>query len=194
MTALAALTATLSALLVADGPAGAGKRCTASAHQGWADRCLAAIEAELAPTRPAPSDPWQILEEFRFTAPDLDAAFAGRCAVLANEPSRLPADRRSALARRGWPATADPCTAAEHRAWLRTCVADATRLGAGDARRAILAAFQPDGGISTFTQQAFVHRRCALVRVEVTFAASAGGRQDDRILAVRPAIGRPHTD
>ncbi|MFY9819759.1 MAG: hypothetical protein WAM82_00150 [Thermoanaerobaculia bacterium] len=72
------------------------------------------------------------------------------------------------------PALADRCTRDEHLQWLRSCERDALDLP-GHTRTELLATFWQDGGFSDGTT--FVHRRCGLLKVTVSFSLTVEGEE-----------------
>lgn len=156
--------------------------CPESQRNQWVDACASVIgEASQPPPSSQPRDPWSIIERTDIVfGPDKNLAesFFEKCSVL--------------LGQRSWPS--DRCPKTFLIQWLEGCVADARALTPGAPRSVLLETFTTEGGIYTSEQRTFVHRRCTMLKIDVTFSPTRGETRDsehpdDEVETVTPFLG-----
>lgn len=81
-----------------------------------------------------------------------------------------------------WPPSIDDCPEEVRVRWLDACVRDARAIVPGSSRRAVLAHFVPEGGLRSVGHESFIHQRCSVLKLDVTFAG-------DTVRSVSPYIG-----
>ncbi len=140
-------------------------------------------------------DPWAVLEDSNrvFEAEDhLAERFVDTCFRLREKPVALPQEKEDSLIRLGWPRRACPREVLTN--WLATCVLDAEALRPGTSRRILLESFRTEGGISSPSERNFIHKRCGMLKIRVTFSPAHGEtgdseHADDDVETVLPFIG-----
>ncbi len=171
-------------------PARGASGCSEMAQNRWLTSCgWALFEVRRAETPPHPKDPQNFSAAVLFPAQeDLSDKFVDACYELLAEPDRIPAKAVRSLQAMGWPPLADPCTRDEHLQWLRSCENDALALP-GLTRTDLLATFHEEGGLSAYSERAYVHSRCFNLKVDVHFSLTVEGAESpgDVIETVSPA-------
>lgn len=161
--------------------------CAEDERNQWVDACASVIREASQPPRPSqPRDPWSITERTDIVfGPDenLSESFFEKCSVLLGQKG-LPAHR---------------CSKALLIQWLEGCVADAKALLPGTPRSVLLETFTTEGGIYTSEQRTFVHRRCTMLKIDVTFSPARGvtsdsEHPDDEVEMVNPFLGYSRAD
>ncbi len=174
-----------------------GRRCQTDAEKNeWLTACAWAVRlARQPPKVDTPRDPWAVLEDSDrlFWAEDhLAERLVDACFRLLEEPGALSRVKEESLTRIGWPP--QTCSADVLASWLSECVQDAETLLPGTSRRVLLEKFQTEGGISSTTWRTFIHRRCGMLKIRVTFSPARGEtgdseHADDEVETVSPYIG-----
>lgn len=170
-----AATLTVIASALAGSSLGAAP-CTEEEHNRWATACAWAVEAAGLEGVPVRTDPWRDLEptDVLFeTEGDLAREWVAACDQTLAEPERIPQSSQELLSRLGWPSVASICTRESNLSWFEACVADAQRL-VGRTRAQLMESFGPEGGLSTWSERTFIHRRCGILKVRVRFTAKDG--------------------
>jgi hypothetical protein len=166
-------------------------RCSEANQNSWLDSCGWALHAVRQAETPPPSDPWEFLADVRFKAEaSLSDELVDACSDLQAQPNRIPPKVMHRIWPSGWPPAQDPCTRAEHLRWLRSCEQDALAL-TGHTRAELSRNFREEGGLSTYEDKTYHHRRCDSLKVKVQFLVSRAENEspDDVVDSVLPYIG-----
>jgi hypothetical protein len=123
--------------------------------------------------------------------------FVESCDRLLSDGPQVPEGVTKNLASLWPPRTICPRSLLEP--WLNACVRDAKALHPGSTKEALLENFHVDGGISDMVEVRFVHNRCWMLKVLVSFAGGAGKIDDwedpdARVETVCTYIGIPLFD
>jgi hypothetical protein len=172
-------TLVMGAVLLASGlcptasPVGAAEpasRCTDASHQAWLSACFAATGS-----RNPPDWPLDLPASGYYPDSDLVRELASDCHARTAQSS----------------GSLDGCDWQSHVDWLDRCVAELHAV-VGSSRSALLKVVKEEGGISTYAQRDYQHRRCFPLKVEVTFSVDASATAespDDVVNKVVPYIG-----
>jgi hypothetical protein len=161
-----------AAVLLAGSTVATAGVCADAEQNAWVRSCAWALDAVERGERPRAQDPWKIVDntDSLFAVPlDLAEQFVAACYDLLAQPDRVPETAAAWLASSGWPPTRNPCSRDEHQAWLRACEEDAAALP-GQTRSELLVRFRTEGGLSTWADRTFLHRRCEYWKVRVHFS------------------------
>lgn len=185
-------------------PLGSGvvnRSCSADESKNeWLLACAWAVREDRSREVPDPSqprDPWSILENSNkvFMADDhLADRFVDRCVALGKaDPSPGEGDWPKLASFQGLSRSAG-CDAGALKAWLAKCVAEAESLAPGGRRSELLERFRVEGGIYHPCDRTFLHRRCEMLKIEVTFRCLEGDwdaeeEPEDEVETVEPYIG-----
>jgi hypothetical protein len=154
-------------------PARGANGCSEGAQYAWLSSCSWALFEIRRTETPQPKGPYESTGNVLFAAEaNLSDELVEACYKLVAEPERLPAKPFMSIR----PLLADPCTWDEHLQWLQSCENDALALP-GQTRADLLARFSQDGGFSSFSDEAFVHRRCGLLKASVSFSLTVAGEE-----------------
>lgn len=156
--------------------------CAEDERNQWVDACASVIrEASQPPPSGQPRDPWSITERTDIVfgpAENLAESFFEKCSVLLGQKG-LPSHR---------------CSKTLLIQWLEGCVAEAKALLPGTPRSVLLETFTTEGGLYTIEQRTFVHRRCTMLKIDVTFSPARGEtwdseHPDDEVETITPFLG-----
>src|SRR4051794_5191044 len=166
-------------------------RCSEANQNSWLGSCGVALDVVPQAETPPPSDPWEFNTDVLFKAEaSLSDELVDACYDLQAQPNRIPPRVMHRIWPSGWPSAQDPCTRAEHLRWLRSCEQDALALK-GHTRAELSRTFREEGGLSTYEDQTYHHRRCDSLKVKVHFLVSRAETEssDDVVDSVLPYIG-----
>ena len=72
--------------------------------------------------------------------------------------------------------------------WLSKSLMFIQTIKVGMTRRDLLTHFTEDGGIQQVGSERYVYKQCPIIKVDVTFAPSAGDHSNDRIKSISKAV------
>ncbi len=148
-------------------PAHSASRCSERAQSIWLTSCGWALDAIRRAESPHPENPRENTDALFTPQTNLSDEFVDACYELLAQPGRVPtSDHLRSFLRSS---LADPCTRNDHLQWLRSCESDAHAL-VGLTRADLLRTFHEEGGLSTFSERTYLHRRCHLLKVEIQFS------------------------
>lgn len=162
--------------------------CTDAVQSRWLQGCMAAVSSiERAGGGPADGQSDQVF----LAESDLAGSFVKKCEQLLASPEKIPAAARQDAAKSGWPPAQDGCSAAERVKWLDACVQDARAIVPGSRRSDVLKHFDEEGGLSTVVRRSYLHHRCSMLKIDVTFRLGRGPGEstDDVVRSVSAYIG-----
>ncbi|HEY2294595.1 MAG TPA: hypothetical protein VGM86_28170 [Thermoanaerobaculia bacterium] len=172
-------------------PAFGASRCDEAAQNRWLTSCAWALDGVRRAETPYPTDPAELNTDALFKAQaNFSDEFVDSCYRLSAEPDRVPQEYGTSLRLLGWPPPGDPCTRDAHLRWLRACEGDALALP-GLTRAELLNNFIEDGGLSTYEDRTYIHRRCGYLKVEVHFSLTHEQAEspDDAVESASPYVG-----
>lgn len=176
-------------------PAFGASRCDEAAQNRWLTSCAWALYDVRRAETPYPTDPAELNTDALFKAQSsLSDEFVDSCDRLLAELDRVPQEHgtslRASLRFHGWLPPDDPCTRDAHLRWLRACEGDALALP-GLTRAELLNNFSEDGGLSTYEDRTYFHRRCGYLKVDVHFSLTHEQAEspDDAVESASPYVG-----
>ena len=175
-------------------PAFGAGRCDEAAQNRWLTTCAWALDDVRRVETPYPAGPGERTDVLFKAQSNLSDQFVDFCYRLSAELDRVPQEHgtslRTSLRFHGWPLPDDPCTRDAHLRWLRACEGDALALP-GLTRAGLLNNFIEDGGLSTYEDRTYFHRRCGYLKVDVHFSLTHEQAEspDDVIESGSPYFG-----
>jgi hypothetical protein len=174
-------------------PAFGASRCD-EAQNRWFTSCAWALDDVRRVETPYPTDPAERTDVLFKAQSNLSDEFVDSCYRLSAELDRVPQEHgtslRTSFQFHGWPPPDDPCTRDAHLRWLRACEGDALALP-GLTRAELLKNFIEDGGLSTYEDRTYFHRRCVYLKVDVHFSLTHEQAEspDDAVKSASPYVG-----
>ena len=180
------ITSLISGFLLISPPKPAGHTCDLSAHRAWERVCLTAAFS----SHSGPTQDWEMTgSQFPVgTPPFFD--FVTTCQIHlrdAESPGHAAlkiADADLGASRR--------CTDEEHLAWLQECLSDVQQIQIDMRREDLPKDFYPEGGLQGLDSHSYIHRRCDILHVRLSFGLVTRGDwtvSGDTVVSVATYVG-----